>query len=128
VSVRLHGDFNTNNVIYDEARDRIHFIDVHRSGPGDYAQDIGVFLVSNLRNPVVDGALAIALEQINRLVVEFAETFARLVGDDRFGQRLQVSQGRSLITSARVVTDPDFARGLYLKGVRFLERAVERVA
>ncbi len=51
VTVRIHGDFNTNNIIYAAPIDRVHFIDVHRSGSGDYAQDIGVFLVSNLRTP-----------------------------------------------------------------------------
>jgi hypothetical protein len=29
------------------------------------------------------------------------------------------------VTSARLVTDPTFARELYLKGVRLLERTVE---
>ena len=55
VSVRLHGDFNANNVVYDAEQDRVHFIDVHRSGQGDYLQDIGVLLVSNVRNPIEDG-------------------------------------------------------------------------
>ena len=55
VSVRLHGDFNANNIVYDAETDRVHFIDVHRSGQGDYLQDIGVLLVSNVRNPIEDG-------------------------------------------------------------------------
>src|SRR5262249_25835410 len=39
LSVRIHGDFNTNNIVYDPRQDALHFIDVHRSGPGDYALD-----------------------------------------------------------------------------------------
>ncbi len=58
VSVRLHGDFNANNVVYDPEQDRVHFIDVHRSGHGDYLQDIGVLLVSNIRNPIEDERVA----------------------------------------------------------------------
>lgn len=128
VSVRIHGDFNTNNVIYDARLDRVRFIDVHRSGAGDYLQDIGVFLVSNLRNPLEDPALTADLEHVNRLVTEFAQEFARLVGDDHFEVRLLLSQARSLITSARLVTDGDFARGLYLRGVRYLEKGVGAAA
>ncbi|HKY59606.1 MAG TPA: phosphate uptake regulator PhoU, partial [Gemmatimonadota bacterium] len=124
VSVRIHGDFNTNNVIYDAHLDRVRFIDVHRSGAGDYLQDIGVFIVSNLRNPLEDPVLITDLERINRLVIEFAEEFGRLVGDDHFHTRLMLSQARSLITSARVVADEDLARSLYLRGVRLLEKSV----
>jgi aminoglycoside phosphotransferase (APT) family kinase protein len=128
VSVRIHGDFNTNNVIYDAHLDRVRFIDVHRSGLGDYLQDVGVFLVSNLRNPLGDTGLIADLERINRLVVEFAEEFGRLVGDEHFQTRLLLSQARSLITSARVVTDTELARSLYLRGVRLLEKSVGAVA
>src|SRR5437867_3844799 len=49
VSVRLHGDFNANNIVYDPEQDRVHFIDVHRSGHGDYLQDIGVLATSTPR-------------------------------------------------------------------------------
>jgi aminoglycoside phosphotransferase (APT) family kinase protein len=121
VSVRIHGDFNTNNVIYDPAGERLHFIDVHRSGPGDYVQDIGVFLVSLVRNPLRDGELLAEMERLQGLVVEFAEGFAALIGDEQFRVRLTLSKARSLITSARLITDVEFARTLYLKGVRLLE-------
>jgi hypothetical protein len=62
---------------------------------------------------------------VNRLVEDFAGEFARRIGDEWYGARLTLSQARSHITSARLVTDPAFARDLYLKGVRLLERAVE---
>src|SRR5207247_1612558 len=68
VAVRIHGDFNTSNVVYDAGRDRVHFIDVHRSGQGDYVQDIGVLLVSNLRNPIEDPRIVAELRRLNRLI------------------------------------------------------------
>jgi phosphate uptake regulator len=124
VSVRIHGDFNTNNVVYDTRTDRIHYIDVHRSGAGDYLQDIGVFLVSNLRHPIRDERVTGDLTSVNDAVRGFAAEFARRIGDVHFETRLHLSQARSLITSGRVVTDYDFARTIFLEGVRFLERAV----
>jgi phosphate transport system regulatory protein PhoU len=123
VSVRLHGDFNTNNIVLDATRDRVHFIDVHRSGLGDYAQDIGVLLVSNLRQPIQDPRINADLARVNRLIEGFAAEFARLVGDDHFETRLTLSKARSFITSGRLITDPEFAREIYLQGVRLLERA-----
>ncbi len=128
VSVRIHGDFNTNNILYDGASGQIHFIDVHRSGSGDYAQDIGVLLVSNLRNPIADERIVADLERVNTLVVDFARNFAQLIGDEHFDTRLVLSQARSLLTSSRLVTDPEFARFLYLKGVQWLEQAVDLAA
>jgi phosphate uptake regulator len=128
VSVRLHGDFNTNNVVYNPTADRVHYIDVHRSGPGDYLQDVGVLLVSNLRTPLHDARLRADLERVNGYVNDFAAEFARLVGDDHFEARLTVSQARSFITSSRLVADADFARDIYLQGVRLLEQAAERAA
>lgn len=127
VAVRLHGDFNTNNVIYVAQRDRVHFIDVHRSRSGDYVQDIGVFLVSNLRSPIQDDGHAAHLERLNDMVVRFAAEFAALVGDDHFQTRLTLAQARSFVTSARLITDFDFARGIFLRGIRLLE-AVARSA
>jgi phosphate uptake regulator len=128
VSVRIHGDFNTNNVIYDGHLDRIHFIDVHRSGPGDYLQDVGVFLVSNIRTPIEEAAIRAELEGLNRRISGFAAEFARLIGDGHFEARLMLSQARSLITSARLIIDREFARGLYLQGVQLLERVAEVAA
>src|SRR5262245_56802291 len=68
-SVRIHGDFNTNNVVYDPRLDAVHFIDVHRSGPGDYLQDIGVFVVSSLRSPDQDPTVMTEHQRLNEQVV-----------------------------------------------------------
>jgi phosphate uptake regulator/aminoglycoside phosphotransferase len=126
--VRIHGDFNTNNVIYDPHGDRVHFIDVHRSGRGDYAQDIGVLLVSNLRSPLESTRLTREVEGLNTMIRDFAAEFAALVGDPHFETRLTLVQARSFITSARLVPDGDFAQRLYLQGLRLLERAARAVA
>jgi hypothetical protein len=122
VSVRLHGDFNTNNIVFDAATNEVHYIDVHRSGSGDYAQDVGVLLVSNLRQPIQDPGIRAELARLNRIVEGFAAEFARLVNDDHFEVRLRLSQARSFITSSRLITDPEFAREIFLQGVRLLER------
>ena len=61
-TVLIHGDFNANNVIYDDEQDRIHFIDLYRSGDGDFLQDASVFLVSCLRLPVFDERAAVATQ------------------------------------------------------------------
>jgi len=128
VSVRIHGDLNTNNVFYDEQHDRIHLIDVHRSRQGDYLQDVGVLLVSNLRNPLRDDRLVTEMGRLNELIREFAQEWSRLVGDEHFEVRSALSQARSLITSSRLVLDPAFARRIYLRGVRGLERVAQRAA
>jgi phosphate uptake regulator len=122
VTVRIHGDFNTNNVLYDAGHDRVHFIDVHRSSSGDYLQDIGVFLVSSLRTPIQDARVTADLERLNGQVVAFAAEFGRLVGDDHFERRLALSQARSFMTSGRLLTDVEFAKSLYLQGVHLLEQ------
>jgi phosphate uptake regulator len=128
VSVRLHGDFNTNNIVYDPAQDRVHYIDVHRSALGDYVQDVGVLLVSNLRMPIQDARLRADLTRVNGYIREFAAEFARLVGDVHFDTRLKVAQARSFITSSRLVADADFARDIFLQGVRLLEQAARAAA
>jgi phosphate uptake regulator len=128
VGVRLHGDFNTNNIVYDAGRDRIHFIDVHRSRHGDYVQDIGVLLVSNLRSPLQDPRITAELLRLNQLIYEFAQEFARLIGDAHFDVRLALSQARSLITSGRLAADFEFARSIFLQGVRLLEQATSVAA
>ncbi len=128
VSVRIHGDFNTNNIFYDDGLDRIHLIDVHRSGHGDYLQDIGVLLVSNLRNPLDEERLSEDMGRLNELIREFAAEFAGMIADKHFETRLVLSQARSLMASGRLVADLDFARSIYLKGVLLLERATGAVA
>jgi hypothetical protein len=106
----------------------VHYIDVHRSGAGDYAQDIGVLLVSSLRQPIQDPRLRAELRRLNRVIKDFAAEFARMIGDVHFETRLRLSRARSFITSSRLITDPDFALEIYLQGVRLLERTAATAA
>ena len=62
------------------------------------------------------------------MIYEFAEEFARLIGDAHFGVRLALSQARSFITSGRLVADFVFARSIFLQGVRLLEQATSVAA
>jgi phosphate uptake regulator len=121
-SVFVHGDFNGDNVFYEPAAERIHFIDVHRSGPGDYAADLGTFIVSNLRHPLVTEAVRGDLYRINRIVFDFGRAFAARHGDTAFEKRIELVLARNYLTSGRLYPDLDHAQDLFLRGVYCLER------
>ena len=121
VTVWTHGDLNPDNVFYDPARDHIHFIDTHRSGWGDYLQDVSVFMVGNVRNPMYPELVVKRMVEVNAGVRDFAAAFAESVGDAAFSARLMLARGRSLITSARLMADKRFARRLFLQGMRLLD-------
>jgi len=128
VSVWIHGDFNADNIIYDAARDRVRFVDVHRSGWGDYLQDVSVFLVSNIRNPMFTRHTLSRLRAINASVMEFASQFAGQIGDTHAPTRLQLARGRSLITSARLIADKSFAERLFFQGMYLLDCVAAKLA
>ena len=123
ISVFLHGDFNLNNIVYDHTAQRIHYIDLHRSRPGDYVQDTAVFLASNFRLPVFETALRDRLGLVMRRFLEFARGFAAEQGDALFEARLVFGVARALATSARFEMNRPFAQELFLRGVYLLERA-----
>jgi hypothetical protein len=75
-----------------------------------------------------DERIVADLANLNELIREFALEFARRIGDDHFETRLTLSRARSFITSGRVVADFEFARSIFLQGVRLLERATALVA
>jgi phosphate uptake regulator len=124
-SVFIHGDLNVNNIIYDPTRQRIHFIDLHRSAQADYVQDVSVFLVSNFRLPVTDTRIR---SRLNRVILDFyrmAALFADQQGDTTFAARLALGLGRSLFTSTRFELNRDFAKQMYLRAVYFLEKLAD---
>ena len=121
-SVFVHGDFNGDNVFFEAAADRVHFIDVHRSGPGDYASDLGTFIVSNLRHPLVANGVRGDLYRVNRMVHDFGRAFARRHGDRRYERRMELVLARNYLTSGRLYPDLEHARDLFLRGVYCLER------
>jgi phosphate uptake regulator/aminoglycoside phosphotransferase len=123
-AVLLHGDFNLNNLVYDHTAQRIHYIDLHRSREGDYAQDTAVFLASNFRLPFFDLKARSQFELVMRQFLEFARSFAAEQGDTAFEARLTFAVARALATSARFEMNRSFARELFQRGVYLLERAV----
>jgi phosphate uptake regulator/aminoglycoside phosphotransferase len=123
-SVLLHGDCNLNNIVYDHAAQRVHFIDLHRSQDGDYIQDVAVFLVSNFRLPVFGHSPRLRLEMVMRILLYFARTMAKTLGDPTFEARLCLGVARSMATSARFEMNRRFARELFTRGVYLLERVV----
>lgn len=123
-SVLIHGDYNTNNILYDPAEDRIHYIDLHRSTETDLVQDVSVYMVSNFRLPVFDKARRSVLTAVIQEFYQFAAAFAAAKGDTTFDIRLALGLGRSLITSTRFELSERFARLMLHRGVYLLERVV----
>lgn len=123
-AVRIHGDLNLNNVIFDPAKQRLHFIDLHRSALSDYAQDISVFLVSNFRLPVFATEVRRSINMVMGRFLAFALDFAQGIGDEAFQARLALGLGRSLFSSARFEMNTDFAREMHLRAIYLLEQVV----
>ena len=113
---------NTDNVIFNEQENRIHFIDLHRSRMMDYVQDVSVFLVSNYRLPAFDVGVRRRIERVTREFLAFASDFAKETGDTSFGARLGLGLARSFATSARFVLDDDFAKSMFLRARYLLEQ------
>ena len=121
-TVFIHGDFNANNVVYDQRTERIHFIDLHRSMRADFVQDISVFLISNFRLPVFDAALRARLDRTIRTFLGFAREFAGEQNDATFEARLALALARSLYTSTRFELHPAFAKEMFLRSHFLLEQ------
>ena len=124
-SVLIHGDFNTDNIIYNPQTHRIHFIDLHRSRDMDYVQDVSVFLVSNFRMPVFKHDLRERLNGVIESFFHFADDFATAHGDETFQARLALALARSFITSTRFEIKEDFAKVMHLRAIYLLERVIE---
>jgi len=124
-SVFIHGDFNTDNIIYNEQENRIVFIDPHRSAYTDYVQDVSVFLVSNYRIPILDAQIRESLHGIINDFYTFARQFAETNGDSTFDARLALGISRSFISSTRFILKEDFAKAMYLRGVYLLDKFLD---
>ncbi|EPR41940.1 PhoU domain containing protein [Desulfovibrio sp. X2] len=123
-SVFIHGDFNINNIVYDHANQRIHYIDLHRSAQSDYLQDLSVFMVSNFRLPIFDDAARERIRMVISEIYNFGREFARKHGDATYDARLCLGLIRSLLTSVRFELNRKFAKTMYLRGVFLLEKLV----
>lgn len=123
-SVFIHGDFNTNNIVYNQGRERIHFVDLSRSAMADYVQDGSVFLVSNFRMPVFEEKLRNRLNGVIETFFEFLKDFAEVQGDDTFDARMALGLARSFYTSTRFEMNSEFAKEMYLRAVFLLEKVL----
>jgi phosphate uptake regulator len=124
-SVFLHGDSNANNILYDAAEDRIHYIDLHRSADSDLVQDVSVFMISNFRLPVLDIPRRRLLGAVILDWYAFARDFALSRGDATFDIRLTIGLARSLITSTRFELNKRFSRHMFERGVYLLSRVAK---
>ncbi len=124
-TVLIHGDFNNDNIIYDDKADRAYFIDIHRSEWTDYVQDVSVFLVSGYRMPVFDKAVRGKINSVLDYFLKFATSYALKCGDSGFESRLALGLARSFITSTRFETNPEFAGHMYMKAYYIIERFLE---
>jgi thiamine kinase-like enzyme len=123
-SVWLHGDFNINNIIYNEGL--VKFIDVHRSNYGDYLCDVGVFMVSTIRHAPGREAVLEDMTRVREIVTDRIAGFAKEQNDCNWEPRLRLSLARSYITSARVIIDEMQARTLFETGLILLKKEVNR--
>lgn len=123
-TVRIHGDFNLDNIIYNTESGRIHFVDLHRSREFDYVQDISVFMVSCYRLQVFDEPVRRLIGHTIEQFYRFASGVARDFSDQTFHARLAAGLARSLATSARFVLSDPFARTMFLRARYLLEHLV----
>ncbi len=120
----IHGDFNTNNIIYNQKDQQIYFIDLHRSCYGDYVQDVSVFLVSNYRKPVFDTGVRRLINRLNQNFFTFSGRFAAENADETFHARLALGLIRSFFTSTRFELNQEFALGMYQRALYLAEKLI----
>ena len=116
----IHGDFNVDNIIFQLKNNRMFYVDVHRSGYGDYVQDVSVFLVSNFRIPIFSRDIRQRLNEANRRVYRCAADYAEANNDSQFDERLAIGLFRSLITSTRFMFDKNFSHDMYERALLIL--------
>ncbi|MDV7338230.1 PhoU domain-containing protein [Terasakiella sp. A23] len=124
-SVYIHGDFNLDNIIFDEEAKKIKFIDLHRSCYQDYTQDVSVFMISNYRLQVLDRKTRKRIQLAACHMYDFARDFAHKNGDKTFDLRLALGLARSFISSTRFILDAELANAMFLRGTFILERVAE---
>lgn len=120
-SVLIHGDFNVDNLLYDELQNHIYFIDLHRTSYSDYVQDISVLMVSIYRLPVMDSRARTEMMSLIRQLYRFARRFAKTSNDKFFDVRLAIALARSFATSTRFIYDKRFAKKLAFRATYLLE-------
>ncbi len=120
--VLIHGDFNVNNVVYNHQKQRLHYLDVHRSREQDYVQDVSVFLISNYRMPVFEPHLRERIDWVIAEFLQFATQFAARSNDGTFAVRMALALARSFYTSSRFELNYAFSREMFLRAHYLLEQ------
>lgn len=121
-SVLIHGDFNVDNLIYDEVEDRIYFIDLHRSAYFDYVQDLSVLMVSIYRLQILEKSQRKIMMDCAKEIYKFGQRFAKRNDDENFDLRLAAGLARSFATSTRFVLDKELSLRMYLRSRYLLEK------
>lgn len=121
-SVLTHGDFNVDNLIYDDVEKRIYFIDLHRACYFDYVQDLSVLMVSIYRLQVLNGVTRKQMMESAKAVYRFGRRFASRQQDATFEVRLAAGLARSFATSTRFIFDKKLASRMHLRARYLLER------
>lgn len=124
-SVFIHGDFNTDNIIYDPLENKINFIDLHRSRYMDYVQDISVFMVSNYRLHALDQYHRRRVQLVNLAMYRFAADFAKQQRDETFEHRLALGLARSLATSTRFTLDKALSKSMFYRSRYLIEQVLQ---
>ena len=124
-STIIHGDFNADNIIFQRDGAKMYYVDVHRSGYGDYVQDVSVFLVSNIRLPIFSRDVRARLNAANQAMYECGAKFAKKHKDTTYEARLALGLFRSLLTSTRFIFDKSFSAELFDRAVSILESLLE---
>jgi aminoglycoside phosphotransferase (APT) family kinase protein len=115
-TVRIHGDFNLSNLLYNHENQKLTFVDIYRSREADYLQDISVMLLSIIRLPVTDNQARLRLNQASRMAESLARKFAQEENDETYRARLAFGLARSFVTSTRFVMEERMA-------IKFVARA-----
>jgi Ser/Thr protein kinase RdoA (MazF antagonist) len=123
-SVYIHGDFNSDNIIYEPMSNKINFIDLHRSCYMDYVQDVSVFMVSNYRLQVLDKTIARRVLEITLSFYQFVAEFAKANGDKHFELRLALGLARSFATSTRFILDKTLADAMFMRSRYLIEQVL----
>ena len=123
-SIFIHGDFNTNNILFDNESKQIHFIDLYRSRHTDLLQDISVIIISNFRMPVFDSPIRQRIHYVIGSILSFAREFCEKERDVTFEARLILALARSFLTSIRFELNSDFAKEMSLRANFLMEKII----
>ncbi|NQU65201.1 MAG: phosphotransferase [SAR324 cluster bacterium] len=123
-TVLIHGDFNTNNLLYHTETGEIHYVDLYRSRQADYVQDASVFLISCFRTPNFHHKQR---SRINSVIKHFYRLFSDIAQenrDDTFEIRMALALARSFFTSTRFEKRSEFAEEMRQRAVFLMEKIV----